>query len=409
MSIFFGWYIAAAAALFTAYHSAIFVYGLTAFITPIATSLGWTYTQISLASSIRGLEVGVLDPVAGMIVDRWPARRLMLIGTVIFVLGTICVSQATNLGVFYAGFLIVGLGSSFCHNMVPMTVLARWFKKNIGKASGIIYMGFAVGGLFVPLIVKAIDTWGWEDVMLYLAFGALVLGVPLSLLFRNRPEEYGLLPDGKASADVSETENDVSGLSLREALKTRAFWIIGLVGTFQITAVHAVTVHAIPYLTSIGMDRPTAALGVMIISIIGLAMRVMYGILADMFGKKYVYALSNGMTTVALVLFGFLDGSSFAMLALFGVIYGLGVSGAMTVRVPITREYFGVSSFGSVFGMLSVFTVIGGVIGAPVAGWVYDTSGAYFPIWYIFAGLTIIGALLLLVLPGPVSGEKAAG
>jgi len=264
-------------------------------------------------------------------------------------------------------------------------------------------MGFAVGGLFVPLLVKAIDTYGWQDVMLYLAFGALVLGVPLSLLFRNRPEEHGLLPDGRASADASATEDYASGFGLKDALKTRAFWIIGIVGTFQITAVHAVTVHAIPYLTSVGMDRPTAAIGVMIISIIGLAMRVMYGVLADMFGKKYVYALSNGMTTVALVLFGFLYDSSFAVLALFGVIYGLGVSGAMTVRVPITREYFGISNFGAIFGSLSVFTVIGGVIGAPVAGWVYDTSGAYFPIWFVFAGLTMIGMLLLFILPRPVS------
>ena len=162
-----------------------------------------------------------------------------------------------------------------------------------------------------------------------------------------------------------------------------------------------------PYLTSIGMDRPTAALGVMMISIIGLAMRVMYGIMADMFGKKYVYALSNGMMTIALVLFGSLSGSSFAMLALFGVIYGLGISGAMTVRVPITREYFGIGHFGSVFGMLSVFTVVGGIIGAPVAGWVYDTSGNYFPIWYIFAGLTMVATILLLIMPGPFPKQKA--
>ena len=108
------------------------------------------------------------------------------------------------------------------------------------------------------------------------------------------------------------------------------------------------------------------------------------------------------MTTVALVLFGFLNGNSFAMVALFGVIYGLGVSGAMTLRVPITREYFGISNFGSVFGTLSVFTVIGGVVGAPVAGWVYDTSASYFPIWFIFAGITLIGTLLLLVMPRPV-------
>jgi OFA family oxalate/formate antiporter-like MFS transporter len=118
-----------------------------------------------------------------------------------------------------------------------------------------------------------------------------------------------------------------------------------------------------------------------------------------MFTKKYVYALSNGITTVALILFGLLDGSSFAMMALFGVIYGCGFSGAMCLRVPITREYFGIMSFGAIYGMLSIFTVIGGVVGAPIAAWIYDNSGTYFPIWYVYAGLTAVGMVLLLLLP----------
>jgi OFA family oxalate/formate antiporter-like MFS transporter len=86
-------------------------------------------------------------------------------------------------------------------------------------------------------------------------------------------------------------------------------------------------------------------------------------------------------------------------MALFGVIYGLGVSGAMCVRVPITRDYFGVKSFGTIYGILSIFTVIGGVAGAPIAAWIYDTSGTYFPIWYVYAGLTAAGIFLLLMLP----------
>lgn len=401
MSIFFGWYIVAATVVLTSYNSAMFVYGLTAFITPIATTAGWTYAQVSLATSIRGLQIGALDPLAGMVVDRWPARRLMLIGTVIFVAGTILISRSANLAVFYVGFLIAGLGSAFCHNMVPMTVIARWFKRNIGKAIGILYMGYAVGGLFVPLIVKAIDTYGWQDVMMYLAFGALVIGLPLSLLFRSRPEEYGLLPDGRAPEQVDTLSEAISGYRLAEAVRMPAFWIIGLAGMFQITAVHAVTIHAVPYLTSLGMERATAAIGVTIFSLVGLVMRVAYGVLADTFSKKYVYALSNAVTTVSLVLFGLLDGSSFALMALFGVIYGFGVSGAMTLRVPIVREYFGIGHFGAIYGTLCIFTVIGGVVGAPVAGWVYDIHLMYFPIWYVYAGLTLMGMILLFFLPEP--------
>jgi len=399
LTLFFGWYIIAAAVILTGYNSAMFVYGLTAFMTPIAATSGWTYTQISLATSIRGLEIGALDPIAGIVVDRWPARRLMFIGTAVFVVGAIIISRSDNLATFYIGFLFAGLGSSFCHNMVPMTVIARWFRKNIGKATGILYSGFSLGGLFVPVLVKLIDTYGWQNVMLYMAFGALVMGLPLSLMFRNRPEDHGLLPDGEVSTGTAETKKADFGLTLREVIRTRSFWVIGIVGTLQITAVHAVTVHAVPSLTSTGFDRSTAAIGVTIFSLTGIPMRIIYGVLADKFDKKYVYALSNGITTVSLILFGLLDGNSFAMMALFGIIYGLGVSGAMCVRVPITREYFGVKSFGAIYGTLSIFTVIGGVAGAPIAAWVYDSSGTYFPIWYIYAGLTAAGMFLLLFLP----------
>ena len=410
MGLFFGWYIVAAAVILTGYNSAMFVYGLTAFLEPMAATMGWTYTQISLATSIRGLEIGALDPIAGLVVDRWPARRLMLISSIVFAAGTIIISRSTNLAVFYIGFLVAGLGSAFCHNMVPMTAIARWFRKNIGKATGILYSGFSLGGLFVPLVVKAIDAYGWQDVMLFMAFGALILGLPLSFAFRSRPEDHGLLPDGRISDGTTATSTSVFGLTVREVLRTRAFWIIGIAGTLQITAVHAVTVHAVPSLTSTGFDRSTAAIGVTIFSVTGIPMRIIYGILADMFDKKYVYALSNGITTVALVLFGLLDGNSFAMMALFGVIYGLGVSGAMCVRVPITRDYFGVKSFGAIYGMLSIFTVIGGVAGAPIAAWVYDSSGTYFPIWYIYAGLTATGMILLLWLPrrGAYGSDNAA-
>jgi MFS family permease len=408
VNIFYGWFIVAAAVFQTAYQSAIFVYGLTAFIGPMSADSGWSYAQISLAASIRGLQIGGLDPLAGLIVDRWPARRLMAIGFFVFAGGTVLISRATSLAALYGGFIIAGIGSSFCLTIVPTTIIARWFKRNIGKASGILALGFAVGGLAVPLVVRLVDTYGWRDVLMYLGLGLLVLGLPLSRVFRETPERYGQFPDGRPPEDSGEAGSATFGPDMREALKMPAFWLIGVAGLFQFTAVHAVTVHMVPYMESLGMARETAAIGVKILSLVGLVMRVAYGALADMFGKKYIYALSNGITAVALILLGALDGSSFAAMALFGVIYGIGVSGATPLRAPIAREYFGVRRFGAIFGLLSIFSTIGGVTGAPVAGWVFDARRTYFPIWYVYAGLTWLGTLLLLMLPKPVAGRPDA-
>ena len=404
-SLYFGWFILAGSVILLSYQSVTFVYGLTAFMTPIATSFGWTYAQISLATTIRGLEVGALDPIAGMIVDRWPARRLMILGTIVYALGVLVLSQATSLLVFYLGFLLMGLGGTFCYSMVPQTVLARWFKKNIGKVSGILTMGFSIGGLFVPLIVKGIEAYGWQDLMLYLAGGVVILGLPLSFLFRNRPEDYGLLADGVVPVSAAAPPDGDSIKGFKQVLRMRPFWLIGIAGMFQMTAVYALTIHIVPCLTSLGIDRSTAALSVMILSAVALGVRLLYGFLADIFAKKYIFAFSNAVTTVALVMLSFLNGSSFAAMVIFSVVYAFAVAGSTAMRVPITRDYFGAKNFGTVFGWISVFVVIGSVIGAPIAGWVYDTHDTYFPIWFIFAGFTAVGTVLLLLLPLPAAGN----
>ena len=100
------------------------------------------------------------------------------------------------------------------------------------------------------------------------------------------------------------------------------------------------------------------------------------------------------------------------LMVVFSIVYGLGVSGATSMRTPIVREYFGAKHFGAMYGIISIFVVIGGTSGAPIAGWVFDATGSFFPIWYIYAGLTALGTLALLMLPeqpaaAPAGSEAA--
>jgi MFS family permease len=94
-----------------------------------------------------------------------------------------------------------------------------------------------------------------------------------------------------------------------------------------------------------------------------------------------------------------LDGSSFFFVVLFAAVYGVGAGGGMSLRAPIIREYFGTRNFGAIFGVTALMVTIGGVIGAPITGLVFDVRGTYEPIWFIYAGLTTVGTILLLLLP----------
>ncbi|MFC1987529.1 MFS transporter [Chloroflexota bacterium] len=402
-----GWYMVVAALLIHAYHSGTIGYGFTAFIAPIAATFGWNYAQISLGLSLRGLEEGTLDPFVGMAADHWPARRLMLIGVITYGLGLVCISQATNLAMYYIGFVIIGLGHSLAMSMVPQTMIAKWFKNNLGKAAAVLSMGGPIGAIFVPIVVKMIDAYSWQTTLLIFAVGIWLIGIPLSFVFRPKLEDHGFTSDGKLQDDIkgrNSSESYDSSISVKEALRTRAFWQIGIAFMLQVGPIHAVTTHVMPYLSSLGVERSTASMVAMFIPLVSLTARIPFGWLADIFNKKYVVAVSMGLTSAGLFLFWLLDGSSFMLIGAFVVFFGLGLAGLGPLKTPVIREYFGTKNFGMIYGLIRTFSMIGLVVYPPVAGWVYDTRGIYDPIWLVFCGSSMLSAILMLTAP-PLRSE----
>ncbi|MBU2498996.1 MAG: MFS transporter, partial [Proteobacteria bacterium] len=139
--IFYGWWVVLGCFLISIYVASVIVYGFTAFLQPIRDESGWTYTQISLAASLRALEMGLLSPVTGFLVDRYGARKLLLGGVVIIGAGLLLLGLAESLPFFYGCFLFLGIGASGCMPVVTMSVVANWFHKKVGLALGLMASG----------------------------------------------------------------------------------------------------------------------------------------------------------------------------------------------------------------------------------------------------------------------------
>ncbi len=92
--VFYGWWIVGACVFILLYTSGVIHFGFTAVVEPIAEEFGWSYAQISLASSLRGLEMGLLAPLVGFLVDRWGPRRLVFGGSILVGLGLLVLSRA---------------------------------------------------------------------------------------------------------------------------------------------------------------------------------------------------------------------------------------------------------------------------------------------------------------------------
>ena len=409
--MFYGWYIVIAGVLMYSYNSAINFYGFTAFIDPIATTFGWTYAQISLATSLRGIQGGALTPVMGFLVDRFPARRLAFWGIITLAAGYFLMSRATNLFMFYLSFIIMGLGGSLSISMVPQTTVARWFKKDLGKASGLLFTGNGLGGVFIPLIVSGIDHYGWRTTTLFIALGFILFCLPLSMIFRNRPEEYGLFPDGKVPGKNNQKESgqiiiEIPDVELKDVFKMRAFWQLLLGITIQIGAWVSMTTHLMPYLASKGLNRSVGGMITTAIPIVSLLARFPIGWLSDFFDKRYILSSSVMLVSLSQFLFLAIDGDSYILIFAYILVAGLTAGGLMTVRMPIFREYFGAKNFGKIYGLGTFSVIMGAAIGPPIAGRVYDILGYYEPIWLIFGICGIVGAISILTMPPSESSKQ---
>jgi sugar phosphate permease len=363
--IFYGWWVVFVCFLFTFYVSGTVMFGFTAFFEPIAAEFGWSYTQISFAASLRGLELGIFAPIMGFLVDRFGSRRLLFSGALLIGLGFILLGRTTSLGMFYGAFIVLGLGTSACTGTVLTPAVANWFRKDVGKALGIMISGVGFGGILVPLITFLIDLYQWRTTFLILGLGMFLIGIPLSLLIRHSPEKYGYLPDGaefkeqKSTAAYQDRDFD-----LRAALRTRVFWHLGIAESLRTMTLTALITHVIPYLSSQGISRSRAtfiAAAIPLLSIIG---RLLFGWLGDKYNKYHVMAMLYFLGSVSILTFAYVKTTW--LLYLFLILFPLSW-GAPPLR-------------------------------GALAGWTYDTFGRYHLIWLFFTVTFAIAVILMLTI-----------
>ncbi len=403
--VFYGWFIVVAAVLTGLYIAGVVFYGFTAVFEPIADEMGWSYAQISLASSIRGLEMGLLAPLFGVMADRWGPRRLVVSGAAFTAVGLFLLSRTISIGMFYTAFVLISIGMSGCTSTVLLTAVAQWFRKRMGIASGIAVCGFGFGGLMIPVIVKLIDIYEWRTAIFILSISVLVWVLPLSLVFRHKPEQYGYVPDGHVEAPITSNKGtalprvvEVS-MNLKEALRSSIFWRLVPAFTCQVMLVNAVATHVMPYLSTVDVIRSVSSIVATAMPLISIGGRLGFGWLGDRTSRRLLLAGSLAMMGLGVFCFACAPAVGFWLLVPFLILFSFGYGGCNALRPSVTREYFGRTSFGSVFGVLVGINMIGAIIGPPLAGWVYDNWGNYQGIWFVLSVLPIAAMVAVLTIP----------
>ena len=410
-NIYYGWYIIAACFLSSLYTAGIVVFGFTAFFEPFIQEFGWSYAQVSLAVSLRGAETGLISPLLGFLVDRWGSRWLLFTGAVMVGISLIIMSRMQSLVGFYSGAVILAIGASFSSPAVITPSATNWFRKKLGIATGILAAGFGFGGLLLPVIIKLLNAQGWRQTLFILGIGTFVLCIPLSLIVRHKPENYGYGIDGEPlqlnpntaaelpSRKAAEKEN--REFTTIEALTSRPFWHLVLAFTLQYVVVGAVLAHIMPFLSSVKIDRSSAAFFAAAVPVISILGRLGSGWASDRLNRKTLSIIAFAVICAGTFLFDLSSVESTWLLAIAVVLFGLSYGSANTLRAILLREYFGRSRFGTVFGFFMGFLSLGVILGPYLAGWIFDNWHSYHYAWWIFTLMNIAALILIISIPKP--------
>jgi nitrate/nitrite transporter NarK len=400
--VFFGWYIVAASVAANTIFSAAYFQGFGVLIIPIERSFGWDRWVISAAMSLRQLEAGIISPAVGFLLDRFSARKLIFWSAIISAAGFIGLGFTNGVVAFFLFFVVVSLGASgVSHAVTWPVIISRWFRRNRGLAMGIAVTGPLFGSPIVILNAQIEEACGWR--VLLIGYGILVLvGVTLlSMLVRDRPEPYGLRPDGDPPEEGASPERPTgpsprrpdTGLTLHAVLRTKEFWLFTtyLSGTFTVNS--AFQVHMIPYFQQdIGLTAAWAAVVMSMVFIISGIGRVGGGYLLDKMDYRLVLAVVAAMMGFALLYLQVVDVNTVSATLPFALLFGVSFGCLVPMRGAVGSIMFGTRAIGGVLGLLQGGSIAAGMIGPLVMGIIFDLNGNYsVAIW----GLVVISALMV--------------
>jgi len=417
--IFYGWWVVFGCAAIIFMAAGTFFYGFGAIFDSLVDEFGWSHASVSLGFSMRAEVGGIFAPLVGYLVDRLGPRKLLLAGVITVGLGFLWISRINTLWEFYGAVIVIALGMGACGGLVGQVAIANWFERKRGRAMAFLATGAGASGVMVTLLAWLISVYGWRSALMTMAVVTWAIGIPSAMLVRQRPEDYGLAPDGEpapavapvaapmAADDPQPPPRAAEGMTAREALRTRAFWFLSLAFAFSWFGTTAIVVHQIPALTATGFSEESAALAVTLMTLVSLGGRMGFGWLADFRDKRLVLAAAFALQTLGMLLFAAVH--TWWQLIPFLLVYAPGYGGNISVRPALQAEYFGRRALGSIMGLTFFITSLGNVVGPVFVGWMYDTTDSYRLAFVITAFASLAAIPLVLSIPRPQPQAVAAG
>jgi OFA family oxalate/formate antiporter-like MFS transporter len=417
-AIFYGWVIVGAAGVISFAEVAFFNPTLGVFLRPLAQNFGWSRAAVSLSISLGTLAAAVMGPLLGPYLDRHGPRRPLLLAVLAAAGCAFALAAVHSLWQFD---LLFGMGRALTVGVIDVCLtvtVARWFIAGRGRAVSITVLSQRLGFATLPLIAQVFVLHGdWRQAWLAIGLLVLVLALAPALIVEGTPEDRGLRPDGMPAAPVPQqattpakpATRPIPGiatvdLTLHQAVRTGAFWLITLATAQSLLAQGAVNLHQLPHLEDRGIPPAIAALAVSVFAIAGACGALLSSWPRRRLGSRRAFGLYLFTSTAGLLI---LIGVHHIWQAFaFAVIYGLSFGGQLTMLTVVYADLFGRTHLGSIRGVAIPVQLAANAIGPVFAGWVYDRSGSYVIAFSVFAVLYASAGVYSLVARDPTPGLR---
>ncbi|MBI4332212.1 MAG: MFS transporter [Chloroflexi bacterium] len=358
---------------------------------------GWTRADTVLAYSLIAITQAFLVVLMGWLTDKLGPRFVITIFGSFVGVAYFLLSQITALWQFHASYVLAAVGLSTASTPVMVTV-ARWFIKKRSMMMGIVQSGAGIGGFIIaPLTGWLISGYGWRSA--YATLGAIVLaGIIICGLLMRRDPGSTRLPEDEAAAPAPHRHTGgkgpapSGGISLRQRLRTRHFWII--VGIFFSFGFCRSTFlpHIAVYVQDAGYSLADGANVVAVLTVSSILGRLSMGRL----GNKAAFKVAFFLTACALT-FGMLTQDLWGFY-LFAFAFGVGWGAQAVLRNVVASDTFGLASLGLFLGVLGFAEAMASAFGSYFAGLAFDLVGSYQPAFIAGILISINGVVLTSIL-----------
>ncbi|MBI2165922.1 MAG: MFS transporter [Chloroflexi bacterium] len=407
--LFYGWWVTAASSLIAGLGS-INLLGFSVFFLPLSQELGLSRAMTSLVHSTSRLEGGMLGPFTGWAIDRLGVRYILTLGSILGGLGLILLGTVVhNLwSLFLVYGLVIGMGFNMGFFPAAIAAINLWFVRRRTMAMGVVNATWgAVGFVIVPLLSWITLHFGWRAAVQVAGGLVLASAVPAFLMVRNSPESMGLLPDGRRPVEDSagletssraQSPHEGNDITVREALRTPAFWFLILAANLRMAGYSSLLVHFVPILVWKGLSQQAAANLIGVWSLLVIPASLISGMLGDLWDKRLL--ISAGMLLGALAFLSLVVVSAPPYLYVFIILLAL-FDNLGVLNSSLLGDYFGRRNFATLRGIMVGVGSLGLAFSPVFTGWVWDVTGSYGQALVPFGVALVVSALIYARLPRP--------